>query len=463
MKKLALLCLCSLVMLSCGTTRKHIKTKPEWVFNRPVNTAYYVGVGIASKKNNPIDFQQIAKKNALNDLIAEIKVTVASNSVLSQFQNNTEFKQQFESESKISALNTIENFQVVDSWEDADNFWIYYRLSKEEFAAARRRRLMIATERAEDFFQRAESFDIRNNYMQAFRSKVKALAALQEFLNEDIQSVHNGKQVYLVNEILSSMQSQLYKVTFQSQVSSLKGKVGKPVSTPFDVLAHLNNTGTEKPPVPFMPMKLSNDQGRMEYGAQTETDHQGMASFSIARILAKDPVQLVRISTDLNKAIMVDSLSQSLRNILLSLDVPSTSIRVNVEPIKMFMETDEKNLSARLPMNYVEPVLKKLLIDSAGCNFVRSKEEADYLIKVSSNTKSLGIIWGNMYQSSLNLYLSLVDNANDAEVFKDALMEVKGFQTTPETAGVDAYKTANDLMQRRVFPKLKSELLLKEK
>jgi hypothetical protein len=463
MKKLALIFICTLFALSCSTTKKNVKTKPGWVFNRPVNMAYYVGVGIASKKNNPIDFQQIAKKNALNDLIAEIKVTVASNSVLSQFQNNTEFKQQFESESKISALNTIENFQVVDSWEDAENFWIYYRLSKEDFAAARKRRLMIATERAEDFFERGESFDLRSNYMQAFRLKVKALAALQEFLNEDIQTVYHGKQVYLVNEILSSLQNQLYKVTFQSQVTNLKGKVGKPVSAPFDVFAFLNNAGSEKPPVPFMPMKLSNDQGRMEYGAQTETDHQGTASFSIARILSKDPVQLVRISTDLQKAIRVDSLSQSLQNILLSLDVPSTTIRVNVEAIKMYLETDEQNLSVRLPMNYIEPVIKKLLIDSAGCNFVRNKDDADYLIRVSANTKSLGIIWGNMHQASLNLFMSLLDNTNDAEVFKDALIEIKGFQTTPENAGIDAYKTANDQLQRKIFPKLKTELLLKEK
>ncbi len=447
------------IIAGCAGSRKNVKPKPSWVYNRPVNTAYYVGVGIASKTSAPGEYQQIAKKNALNDLISEIKVTVSTNSVLSQFQNNKEFKQQFESESKVSALNTIEDFQVVDSWEDADQYWIYYRLSKDEFAAARRRKMMLATEKAEDYLLRAEQFDIRQNYMQAFRTKVKAMAALQEFLNEDIQTLYKGKQVYLVNEILTSIQNQLYKVSFQSMVTSLKGKVGKPISSPFDVFVFLSDTNTGKIPVQFMPMRMSNDQGRMEYGAQTETDHKGYASFSVARILSKDPVQLIRLSTDLQKAIRVDSLNQSLQNILLSLDVPSTTIRVNVEAIKMYIESDEKNLSQNLGMNYIEPVLKKLLIDSAGCNFVRNKSDADYILKISANTKSLGIIWGNMHQTSLNLFLSMIDNKNDAEVFKDALQEVKGFQTTPENAGVDAYKTANELIIKKVFPKLKAQLI----
>lgn len=431
--------------------------------NRPVNTAYYVGIGIASKLTAPIEYQQVAKKNALNDLISEIKVTVSSNSVLSQYQSNKEFRQQFESESKVSALNTIEDFQVVDSWEDKENFWIYYRLSKDDFAAARRKRLMLATERAEDLMNRALAFDLSTHYMQAIRLKIKALAALQEFLNEDIQVIIKGKNVHLVNEILSNIQNQLYQASLKSMTSSLKGKVGKPIANPFEVSVYLSDSSNGKKPLPFMPLKMSNDQGKMEYGAQTETDHHGYASLSIARILSKDPVQLLRISTDMGKLMKVDSLNQSLQKLLLSLDVPSTTIRVSVEAIKIYIETDESNLSSKLPMNYIEPMLKKIMIDSAGCNFVKNKNDADYVLKVKANTKSLGIIWGNMHQASLNLYLSLVDTKNDAEVFKDALQEVKGFQTTPENAGIDAYKTANEQIQKKIFPKLKEQLLLQEK
>ena len=97
---------------------------------------------------------------ALNDLISEIKVNVSSNSVLQSLQNNAEFKQQFESLVKITALNEIENYEVVDSWENADYFWIYMRLNKSQYAEMRRKRMQNALARAEDFFTRAEELDI---------------------------------------------------------------------------------------------------------------------------------------------------------------------------------------------------------------------------------------------------------------------------------------------------------------
>jgi len=52
------------------------KPKPAWITERPSSGAYYIGVGSSSKTREPIDFQQIAKKNALADLSSEIRVVV---------------------------------------------------------------------------------------------------------------------------------------------------------------------------------------------------------------------------------------------------------------------------------------------------------------------------------------------------------------------------------------------------
>jgi hypothetical protein len=175
-----------LLLFACKSN-KGLKLKPDWVQNRPTNEIYYVGIGIASKASNPFNYQQVAKKNAVNDLISEIKVTVSSNSVLQQYQNNKEFSQQFESDVKITAMNTIEQFNVVDSWEDKDFFWIYYRLSKDEYKTAQRKKLMAAIEQAENYFERSETFS-QEQFMQSIRLKVKALAALQLYLNEDVQN-----------------------------------------------------------------------------------------------------------------------------------------------------------------------------------------------------------------------------------------------------------------------------------
>ena len=444
------------MLASCASHKAN--KKPTWVNQRPVNDAYYVGVGIAQKNNNTQNYQQAAKKEALNDLISEIKVNVSSNSVLQSLQNNAEFKQQFESLVKITALNEIENYEVVDSWENADYFWIYMRLNKTQYADMRRKRMQNALARAEDFFTRAEELDVKTNYVQVLRLKLKALTAIQDYLNEDLQTFHKGRNVQLVNELISSIQKQLYLVSVKSKVGLLSGKVGKPIQHPFDVEVFFSDTSNGKLMVPYLPMKMIVEQGKMDFGAQTQTDQKGIASYSVARILARDPIQLLRLTADVQGTVKTDSINYALNNVLKNIDAPSTTLRVTVAPIKVFIEADEQNLSQKLASHPLETFIKKNLV-IAGCNFVTNKQEADYVLKLTSNTKPLGIIWGNMQSAALNMSVSLVDNKNQAEIFKDGLQEIKGFQTTPETAGIDAYKIAEQQFYKNVYPRLLDELL----
>lgn len=437
-----------------------MKTKPNWVKNRPTDESYYVGVGIASKKNNPLDYQQIAKKNALNDLISEIKVTVSANSVLSQFQNNKEFKQQFESDVKVTALNTIEEFNVIDSWEDNDYFWIYYRLSKEEFRAVRSRRMMAAIEKAEAFFEKSTTFS-KEQLLQSIKLRIRALVALQPYLGEDVQTVIQGKNVFLVNELVNSIQNDLYTIDLRSSVSILNGKVGKPIPEPFDIKAYLRDSQTTHTPVAYLPVYLVTDQGKIEGSLQSETDANGIASFAISKIYAKNTVQLLKAAVDLNRIIRVDSLNITLQTLLLRLDIPSTNIRMNVTPVKIWMQASEQNLSKSMNIGYLESTLKKLLVED-GCVFVKNAEEADYNLYLTSNTKSLGTIWGDMRTVSLNMSLSLADHSKNTELYRNALHEIKGFQTTDENAGIDAYKTACDLLKKNIYPSLIKELMQQE-
>jgi hypothetical protein len=439
--------------VACKTSRT-MHTKPQWVQQRPTNDLYYVGIGIASKASNPFDFQQVAKKNAVNDLVSEIKVTVSSNSALMQFQNNKEFSQQFESDIKVTALNTIEHFTVVDSWEDKEYFWIYYRLSKDEYKETQRKRMMAALEQAENYYSRALQMD-KDQFMQSIRLKIKALSALQFYLNQDLQTVIDGKQVYMVSELINSIQNQLYEVELKSKTHLPNGIVGKPLKEPFEVKARYR-LGNE--PVPYLPLYLQLDNGRIEGTQLTETDQTGVASLTISRIVEKSPVQNIRVLVNIHSIIKTDSLSQTLQNMLFSLDAPSTTIRLNVIPIKVFMQSEEQNLGKPLQASYLDAALKKQMIDD-GATFVDAKEQADYVMKIVANTVPQGAIWGNMRTATLNLTLSVIDNTNRVEIYKDGLRDIKGFQTTDENAGIDAYRTATQQVLKNLYPSLKRELM----
>ncbi|MCB0787954.1 MAG: LPP20 family lipoprotein, partial [Flavobacteriales bacterium] len=90
--------------------------RPFWVGSRPVSDAYYVGVGLAAKARP--DFQETAKKNALNDLASEISVRVEGNSLLYTLDRKTSFSESFTSNIRTSTSEQLEGFELVDTWEN---------------------------------------------------------------------------------------------------------------------------------------------------------------------------------------------------------------------------------------------------------------------------------------------------------------------------------------------------------
>lgn len=457
----SLLILVMALLPACKGLSSQKKTKPAWLEQRPVNSAYYIGVGYGNKLSNPNDYQQLAKKNALNDLVGEIKVNVSTNSILSTFENNSNINQQYLTNTKITADALVEDFQVADSWEDKNGFWIYYKLSKMDYESNRRRKIQNAIDRSVDLLDRSNRIDLKDKYVLAIQFKVKALLELQNYYNEALETFYRGRQVYLVNEIVNQIQDLLSKLSVRSDISQLKGKVGKSISEPFNVMVYLKDSSSGRIAIGGMSLSMNTEQGKMNFGACTETDQNGFASFSVARILAKDPVQVLRISLDVANVVKGDSLNIASKNILHSLTVPSASIRVMVEPIKVFMQSNESNLNKDLSYNVLEPAIKKRLVEE-GCNFVKKESDADYKIFINSETKDLGVMWGKMLQSSFDMNISLRDVKNDTEIYKDALQSVRGYQDTPEKAGLDAYNNGLEQFWRKIYPNLMDELLVKD-
>ncbi len=450
-----------IVLVSCGTTNNGISRKdrskqPDWVQQRPVNNSFYVGVGYANKMLNPADYQAMAKKRALNDLIGEIKVVVSSNSILSLNQNNNVLNQMFATDTKVMAQAMVEDFEVVDSWENKSDFYIYYKLSKAAYEAAKRRKLQAAIEQSVNFLDNADRLSYQDNYMQMMRLRIKALSALQNYLNEDVATVYKGNEVYLVNEIVSQIQNQLYKLQVKTEVIELKGKIGKPINNPFTAKVKLKENNSF---VPFVPLTLKALQAKFDFGNSAETDQNGIATFSLNRIQAKDPIQQVKIIVDIATIIKSDSLNGLLKSILTNIDAPSTNFRLSVEPVKIYTNSKEQILSKNLEFNIIEPQLKRKLVES-GCNFVTDRKNADYEIKVIANTLDLGVMWGKMLQANINMNISIVDVKNNQEIYKDALKDIKGFQLTPENASKDAYNNMLNKFWEQVYPTFLNELLL---
>ena len=435
---------------SCKSSKQNnkVKPKPDWVLNRPVNGDFYVGIGTASKSANHLNYQQIAKKNAFDDMISEIQVTVSSSSVLKTVQNNLDFKQQFNSTTKVTVTNTVENYDVIDSWENGEEFWVYFRLSKAEYEAAKRRKMQVQINRAEDLLILSDRLDLKNNFVQVVHLKIQALTALQNYLNEDVIGNYRDKEVKLVDMIFNSIQDQLYNVKLNSNVTSLKGKVGKPLNT-FEIKAFEEEGSL----VSNLPLKAGSDDASFTAYDRIETDNRGIATFTNAHVQGVGSTQFLRIAIDMQKLILNDSMNAILKTVLMSIQSPPLSIKVAAEPLKIIVQSEELNLSKQMDQTFFEPIIKKEIIQN-GCELVINKNDADYIVRITTNTQSQGVMWKDMQGASILVSISIIDTKTGIEIYKGGLQNIKGFQTTAENAGIDAYKKGVIEFYKKGLPNL---------
>jgi len=125
------LLLLSAILTQCVST-KTLPVKPSWIEKKPVDSESYLGIGASPKNSKNTDYQQLAKSNALNDLASEISVRISNTSLLYTLSSNNTLKETFDSKTYTSTKEDLEGYEMVDSFEDETNYWVFYKLSKQK-------------------------------------------------------------------------------------------------------------------------------------------------------------------------------------------------------------------------------------------------------------------------------------------------------------------------------------------
>ena len=120
------------LLVGCAGSKKsaQVPVSPEWVQARPTSQIYYVGIGSARKTADPNGYMQAAKQSALADLASDISINISSNSVLSAFETQQRFFEDYSSTIKADAQKELEGYEIVETWEDLTNYWVYYKIGR---------------------------------------------------------------------------------------------------------------------------------------------------------------------------------------------------------------------------------------------------------------------------------------------------------------------------------------------
>lgn len=438
-----------LALWLAGTAVHATSDKPAWVEKRPLPADYYIGIGVAEKRDDNRDYIQTAKNNALNDLASEIAVNISGEMVSITAEKLGVLEEEVRSEIHASTRAELEGYELVDTWENNREYWVYYRLPKADYHARRATRLENAKRLGLDLFAKGESSRKGGDITRALAFYLQALAAIQSFVTEPLEVTYQGETILLFNETYSALQSVLNGIVLTSEPKSLSAKIGQPLPTPLKVRAHFPSGGKQTP-VGHLPLTFRFTRGGGELVETAQTDASGTAACRVAKVTATDRLQTITARVQLAALLGQEADGQRLDKLLQNLPRPKTDVVLNVSGLTAFIRADERNLGQATDVPYIEPVLKKRLSEQ-GFTFVENPARADVVFEIQADTRAGSQMYG-MYSAYADV--TIAAQGDGQEIYKNALQNVKGVHLDRSKAGLKALEDAATKLTRELLPDL---------
>jgi len=448
-------CVLSIVLFSCGSSNQTSQAppKPAWLSTKPYQDGYYTGIG-HSTKDGSNNYIQSAKKSALEDLVSEIKVQVSSTSVLSQLDVNKEFSERYEQIIQTTAADEIEEFETVDAWEDATNYWIYYRLSIARYRQIKEEQKRNATLLASDFYKKGLESEKNGERLQAVGFYFQGLRSVEKYLAEPVRATVEGQEILLVNEIYAKIQTLLDKVNVNVNPAdiAINRRVAQDAHS---VIASVLYKDTKKP-AKDIPLSASFLKGAGIVFPDYKTNEAGQAKILINKIDSRDLEQTVGIKVN------IDALSGSANSpvyslIAKTLKIPSAQVVMKVQRPVVYLTTDEKSLGLNKNANQLSNKLKNLLSNS-GFEFSDNRNKSDLWLDVTSDSEK-GSVNGSIHITYLTSVIKVATAKEGKEIYATTLDRIKGYGLDFDRSSQDAYNRGLETLEKERFNELLNTIL----
>ncbi|MDA9809789.1 LPP20 family lipoprotein [Flavobacteriales bacterium] len=441
-----------LILLNSCSTQKKIADKTEllplWIKEFPISQTHYIGIGVADKKLNPTDFIKVAQKNALQNLISQIKVSISSQSFLLKMERDLDFKQDIKSVIEIKADDVIEGYELVNSFTNNNEYWMYYRLNKSLYKEIKIAKTKEAVNESKFFLQKAisNSTSHKNQYIYF----VSALNILEPYLNEPLFTKINGEEVNLLSEIITQFRAYLDKY----QIRSLKQENlftigGNPFSLKF--IVEQNN---EK--VPEIPLQINSSSLEINKFSE-KTDFEGVLTANIMKFKNLNKLHKIEVIIDFQNWLEETSSSELIKDVFKNIKPKKIEVPIYLSTPKIFVNSTEKH-HGELNNNNVLQFAVESELHNSGFSTVQNKHNADLIMTINSRSEKGRHINGQrMFVSFLNMIINVKD-LNSRTIFSKNIDQIKGIQLDFNKADQNAYQQGVKEIKNKLIPEFINSL-----
>lgn len=437
------------VLSACKSKQAAAITVPEvkaplWVSSRPNNGFKYIGVGFCDKAKSS-SYQMEAKKNALYDLSSEIKVDISSNSVLYTVQNNNTFNENFNSLIKLSSSDIIEGYNLIDSYENDKQYWVYYQLDKAEYANIKAQKKQQTVSKASNLILASYADEQNQDFSSCLKKRIQAFGVLTPYLSEEINfdpaQTKGIKNVFdLTNLIQTQLQSIFVGASIQKPMPQLK-----PYQQVYSPLVYNLELKT-KVPLQNFPFLVTSEEEKIKVNDKASTNLMGEIQLKVNSVEPLNQAVAFSLNPDIIGLMGTDSVGRAGISVLKQfIQTPSLKVQANVSPVNIFVSSIEKNFGKATGASFIETFLQQRF-NGQEVLITNKPELADYIIESMADTQE--DVSSDVLESNYNIKLAaLVINLNlknritGETIYKGQITDVFGYANNLEKAGLNAYSS----------------------
>jgi len=427
--------------------------KPAWVKERPLSRFYFIGIAMTPKVEDTYSMQN-AKNKALSDLSTEIEIGISSEFISSMVERYGVASEDVKSEITAVAMANIEGYELVDTWENQDEFWVYYRLSKELYRQLKKERMDKAISLSLDLYQKGRAKENEARLSAALAFFMQAVTPLMEHLDEPLKVTLDGAEKNLLNEIYASTVHLLNNIAVKPLRAKHSAKLGQRVSPPVQLKVNYTTTVGIEIPAPQLPLTARFTKGNGEILQNFATDSDGLGQCEITKVNSPDKLQVVHVVVDTLKlfscgvpALMKTAFKQA--------NIGQANVLLNVSGVTVYMQAEETNLGRATQIPFIEPKFKSSLAQQ-GCTFIDDIANADILIELQANARR-GTHYQGMFTAFVDLSILVTDLKSGDELYNNTFSNIKGVQLNYQNAGVKALENAARKLEKDVLPDIVSK------
>ncbi len=449
-KVISILFIVICLFTQCAST-KVVPNQPVWLLNRPINQSYYIGIGSGNKRINASNYQQTAKNNALNDLAGEIRVNISNSSLLHTLAVNNAVNETYDSRTVTSTNESLEGYELTDTYEDQNNYWAYYKLSKQTYEEIKQQRIQKAVNNALSKYDKALNFKAQQQYYNASILLIKGLEDLKPYLSEPLQTKYQDKDIYLGNEIMNEILSIFNELSITSDLKEITAKKGQPVDEELLTFTVSDKKGHRIENIPvaadFTGCAMIDDLDR--------TSANGIVSFTIPKVKSKKSMEFFSAKIDINSILQEATNDFLIRKLLRNIKPVAYNKQVSVQSPVFYISSTERRFEKPADYSVLKNALSGILTQS-DINITDNSKSADFYVDIQSNTKPAESM-NSLFKVSLDAVVT-VRNREAKVLYQRNMTNITGVQLTYDSAGNDAYNAAVEYIKNRIAPDIVEQL-----